>query len=178
MDYKCKVALIGDPKSAIVQAITKNSQGYFRKEYISTIGVSFFRIDLKVNNQPVYLQIWNILGVDPFTSVNNTSYLKGSHGAILAYDSTASDVSSKIQERLDAVIRYKDIPITIAFLENDWKQWEKDKKNNAYKLAEQLHCQYFVFSSENGENIDELTVPLSKIMMERIDRELKKNGQP
>merc|ERR1719483_462684 len=71
--------------------------------YISTIGVDFEIVTLKLNTQVVKLQIWDTAGQERFHNIT-TSYYRGAHAIMLVYDITSSqsfqNVSAKWLEQI------------------------------------------------------------------------------
>jgi Ras-related protein Rab-1A len=123
-DYLFKILLIGDSgvgKSCLLQRFSEDS---YSESFISTIGVDFKikTLDvegkvckLQVRGTPTALQhtngfraamqIWDTAGQERFRTIT-TSYYRGAHGIVVAYDVTDSESFAHVQQWLSEIDRY------------------------------------------------------------------------
>jgi small GTP-binding protein len=87
MIFKWKIAVLGDSSVGKTSLVRHYCEGAFREDYISTIGVSFLRKEISLENHQITLQIWDLGGQNIFSSVRN-NYLKGTHGSLILFDLT------------------------------------------------------------------------------------------
>eukprot|EP00892_Ulva_mutabilis_P011867 jgi/Ulvmu1/9052/UM005_0145.1 len=95
-DHIFKILLVGDTgvgKSALLLRFTQD-----RFDDLSpTIGVDFRMKFMDINSQRVKLTIWDTAGQERFRTLTS-SYYRGAHAIIFAYDVTRRDTFEAIQE--------------------------------------------------------------------------------
>ena len=72
-----------------------------------TIGVDFKIRTIEVDGKTVKLQIWDTAGQERFKTITS-SYYKGAHGIIVAYDLTDRDSFGKISDWMAEVDKHAD----------------------------------------------------------------------
>ncbi|KAJ3444902.1 ras-related protein rab-24 [Anaeramoeba flamelloides] len=97
-DQKCdyKIVLLGSSftgKSCLIQRFIHNSFDGHQKQ---TIGASFFKRTLKINNEIVTAGIWDTAGQERFDSLTKM-YYRGADAAILCYDITDEQSFEKLK---------------------------------------------------------------------------------
>jgi len=97
-----KVVLIGSVfvgKSSIAKNFLHNK---FNSQTESTIGCSFFRKQLTINNQTICLDIVDSAGSNRFHTLL-PMYIKGAHAVLLVYDITSLESFNKIDYLLSEI---------------------------------------------------------------------------
>lgn len=110
-DHLFKILLIGNAgvgKSAMMMRFTDDT---FCTSYLSTIGVDFKirtieRTTQDGRNQIFKLQIWDTAGQERFRNITST-YYRGVHGAIIAYDVTDLESFQAIESWIQELDKYK-----------------------------------------------------------------------
>lgn len=82
-----KICLLGDGGVGKTSLRERFLGKGFQSGYILTIGADFAVQDLNIDGQQYKFQIWDLAGQQRFEAVRKL-YYRGSHGAILVYDST------------------------------------------------------------------------------------------
>jgi len=60
--YKFKIVVGGDSSVGKTSLIRHFCEGFFRDAYLSTIGVSFLKKDIKLMDNEISFQIWDVGG--------------------------------------------------------------------------------------------------------------------
>lgn len=120
-----KICMLGSyavGKTSLVMRFTKN---IFSERYMTTIGVRILKKELRVEDEPTSLLLWDIHGEDSFQQIR-PSYLRGSSGYLLVVDGTRAATMEKaleIHERARATIG--DVPYLILLNKSDMRgDWE------------------------------------------------------
>ena len=85
-----KVCMLGSfavGKTSLVQRFVSSS---FPRKYQTTVGVMIDKRTVEIEDQEVYLMLWDIYGQDEFRKVQ-TSYLEDASGYFLVVDGTRRD---------------------------------------------------------------------------------------
>ena len=96
-----KILVIGNSasgKTSIVQRFVKNE---FSPEYKTTIAVDFSLKILKIEDNEIRLQLWDLMGQDSKVGGINKLFCRGASGALVL-----ADISN--QESLDNTVNWKD----------------------------------------------------------------------
>lgn len=100
-----KLLVIGDSgvgKSCLVTRFTKNC---FSPDHFNTIGVDFRLQKIEIDGREINLQIWDSAGYERFR-IMTSSYYKGAHGIIMAYDVTNKESFDHLNTWLKEVQLY------------------------------------------------------------------------
>lgn len=89
-DYLFKIVIVGKSgigKSSIMSRFTEDT---YTDSFITTIGVDFRLKTVKHSGKSVKLQLWDTAGQERFRTIT-TSYYRGAHAIIIAFDLTDVD---------------------------------------------------------------------------------------
>ena len=95
IDYIFKILVIGESgvgKTAILERYCEN---VFNESLLSTVGVDFKAKFLTVDGKTTKLQLWDTAGQEKFRNITS-SYYRGTHGCIVAYDVTDVNTFEKV----------------------------------------------------------------------------------
>lgn len=87
-DLLFRIIIVGDTgvgKSCLLMRLSENT---FNEQHNVTIGVEFGTKSLKIENNPVKLQIWDTAGQESFRSITRSFYRRAD-GVLLVFDATA-----------------------------------------------------------------------------------------
>jgi small GTP-binding protein len=165
MLFKWKISVLGDSSVGKTSLVRHFCEGYFKEDYISTIGVSFLRKEIKLGEHNVTLQIWDLGGQTIFSNIRN-NYLKGTHGALILFDLTEKSTLAHVQQWYDEVCStVGKIPLVIIGNKSDLPF--KDKIiEKADAMAKDLNSVFFKASAKTGENMNEIFLKLSQMIYE------------
>ncbi|MFX1536450.1 MAG: GTP-binding protein [Promethearchaeota archaeon] len=85
MVYQFKVVLIGDGTVGKTTLVKSFMGGEISDSYKPTLGADIGKNEIKVDDEKVILQLWDLSGQSAFEKVRSTFYL-GAVGAIAVYD--------------------------------------------------------------------------------------------
>ncbi len=176
MRYKWKVCILGDASVGKTSLVRHYCEGYFREDYLTTIGVSFLRkeINLNINNEndvPCVLNLWDLGGQTMFSTVRQ-EYLKGTDGAIILFDLTEKMTLSHLNNWYEDVVRsVGHIPTLIIGNKLDLINYNKNEEvpniiKKAQKLCSLLKIELFLTSAKTGFHMNEIFELLTKNMIE------------
>ncbi len=172
MIFKWKISVLGDPSVGKTSLVRHFCDGYFRENYLSTIGVSFLRKDLKIHDYQVTLQIWDVGGQSIFGGQLRENYLRGSHGSVILFDLTEKSTLMHVPEwyeNLSSVC--PNIPIILIGNKCDLPYKDRMIKR-AEKLAESFGAPLYITSAKTGENMLEVFYDLTKRIMKSSEIEM------
>lgn len=129
-------------------------ESIFSDNYLTTIGVKISKKIVEMKDVQVNLMIWDIEGVDIFTSLK-PSNLRGASGVILVLDGTRAnsvEIASDIHQTL--CVHLPNIPVVCLLnksdLTLDWKLGSADTLE-----LEKLGVKIIKTSAKTGENVEQ-----------------------
>jgi small GTP-binding protein len=173
MLFKWKISVLGDSSVGKTSLVRHFCEGFFREDYISTIGVSFLRKEIVIGEHNVTLQIWDLGGQTIFSNIRN-NYLKGTHGALILFDLTEKSTLAHVQQWYDEVANtVGKIPMIIIGNKSDLPF--KDKIiEKADSMAKELGGIFYKASAKTGENMAEIFQKISQMIFDNSQQQIAK----
>jgi small GTP-binding protein len=84
---KLKICLVGATGVGKTSLVTRYVRSVFQERYLTTIGVTIDRHDVRYDGRTTQLVIWDLSGEDEFQTVQ-LAYLRGAAGYVLVTDGT------------------------------------------------------------------------------------------
>ncbi len=171
---KFKICIFGDRGVGKTSLVNRYLTGVFKEHYKITIGADFFVKRLNLNGTKITLQIWDFAGEDRFKFIL-PSYIIGSSGCIFMFDITRFSSIKNLSDWMEVFHKGsktygKKIPIIMVGGKLDLDHKRSVISEHALELAEKNNfSDYIECSSKTGENIDDIFVRITKIMLEKED---------
>jgi small GTP-binding protein len=166
--YKFKIVVGGDPSVGKTSLIRHFCEGYFREAYLSTIGVSFLKKEIKLVNKDVVLQIWDVGGQQIFQAMR-PNYYKGAHGALLLFDVTNVSTLVHCTDWYDEIRRARPkIPIYLCGNKIDLPYDKKDLEMRAESLVTRLPMNLTWTSAKTGTGMNVMFESIAQDMIKEV----------
>lgn len=165
--YNFKVVLLGEGCVGKTSIVLRYVEDKFNPQHISTLQASFLTKKVNLDNgNKVQLNIWDTAGQERFHALGPI-YYRGSHGAILVYDITDQDSFQKVKNWVKELKRMlgSEIILTIAGNKIDLEEQRTVPEDDAITYAESVGAHYFETSAKTNDNVDELFMELTKLMV-------------
>lgn len=175
-DYLFKIILVGNADIGKTSMLSRFVDDVYSENYVSTIGVDFKIKMLEVNKKDIKMQIWDTAGQDRFRTITST-YYRGSHGIVIAFDITDKESFSNINTWLAEVNRYVNDPQIIYMLigcKSDLEAKRVIPYETAAEYAENNGMLYFEISAKTGKNID---IAFESLTVNMIAKSENKNNR-
>ena len=151
-DLFAKVEVVGDlevGKTSILKRLTKNE---FSQEYNPTLGYEFSPYLVKINNQIIKLQIWDMCGNDNYRSILLNLYRNASVG-ILVYSVCSRKSFNNLENWIEQLKKYALPGSKIILLGN--KSDDEENREVSYEegkeICEKNNLEFFMeVSAKNG----------------------------
>jgi len=174
MPLKYKVCVFGDGGVGKTTLVNRYLTGFFKSDYKITLGADFYMKKLELDQKQITLQIWDFAGEERFRFLL-PRYVEGSNGAIFMYDITRYSSVNNIHDWLNIFKQgFESQEITIPLimvggkLDLDFKRTVQ--REEAFGLARKNKFDNFIeCSSKTGENVEELFIKISQMMMDKSD---------
>lgn len=169
-DYLFKLLLIGDSGVGKSCLLLRFSDDTYTDSYISTIGVDFKIRTVEMDGKTVKLQIWDTAGQERFRTITS-SYYRGAHGIIIAYDTTDLKSFENITSWLAEVDRYGSETVVkiLAGTKSDMVDKRQVMLADAQAFADASNMVLVETSARRNERVEELFMTLTAML---------KNGRP
>jgi small GTP-binding protein len=149
-----KVLISGEGGVGKTTLMYRYIEGTFRVDTRMTIGVEFHLKELDIEDQKLYLQIWDFGGQDRFRFLLK-NYAKG---ALLLFDLTRPITLQKLDEWVD-ICRSDDpnIPIILIGSKSDLSKYAMIQDGFIKELKEKYNIfDYVKVSSKSGQNVSQV----------------------
>lgn len=167
MIFKWKVSILGDPSVGKTSLVRHYCEGYFKENYLSTIGVSFLRKEVNIDGNQITLQLWDLGGQSIFGGQLRENYLRGSHGVLILFDLTAPATFAHVQQWYDEVSGVcPKIPTIIIGNKSDLP-YKDNIKTKSEKLSQTLSAPFFQTSAKTGDKMIDVFEKITRMIMEQ-----------
>jgi len=159
MTLKKKIVLIGQSgvgKTSLVNQFVNES---FSDNYLTTVGVSIKKKNLRLNDQNISLIIWDIAG-DLSAGTTYDNYIKGAAGILLVADGTnSSSIDYAISKERANHPSISDIPKILIMNKSDLEEeWKAD-------LHEISDIKTFKTSAKTNHNVEKAFEAISTLII-------------
>lgn len=170
--YNFKVVLLGEGCVGKTSIVLRYVEDKFNPQHISTLQASFLTKKLTLENDTkVQLNIWDTAGQERFHALGPI-YYRGSHGAILVYDITDQDSFQKVKNWVKELKRMlgSEIILVIAGNKLDLEEQRTVMEDDAISYAESVGAHYFETSAKTNDNVEEVFVELTRLMVQHAQQ--------
>ena len=159
MDYDktCQILLLGDMAVGKTCLINRYTNGVFKEEYTSTVGIDFYTKPEEINNKTVQVKIWDTVGQERFRALT-PSFLRNAEGVVIVFDVTSQDSFDNVKGWINSIksnIGENVIPIIIVGNKIDMENMREISKEDGSKTASENGYKYFETSAKTGKGVDE-----------------------
>ena len=158
MPIKVKLCVLGDSSVGKTSLIRHYTEGFFKENYLSTIGVEFNRKTIELNEETVSMTIWDIGGQTLWAAVRS-NYLKGAQGILLMFDLTNKSSLSHIRDWYMDVTQVlgEKIPLYVIGNKSDL-EYNPNIGTIAKDLCSKLRkdIQFYITSAKEGTNMQDV----------------------
>jgi small GTP-binding protein len=177
MPVKIKLCVLGDPSVGKTSLIRHYCEGYFKENYLSTIGVEFNRktmtIEFDGESKQVIMTIWDIGGQTLWAAVRG-NYLNGAQGILLLFDLTNRASLSHIRDWYMDVTHVlgDEVPLSIIGNKSDL-EFNPNVENIGHELCNQLrpNLRCYTTSAKNGTNMEQVFEEIAIDILSKIKEE-------
>lgn len=146
-------------------------EGRFDANTRLTIGVEFFLKELTVDDDSIFLQIWDFGGQERFRFLLS-NYAKGAKGALLLFDLTRPLTLNTLEEWVN-ICRSDDPDLPILLIGSKADLEEMIRVNE--ELIESLKTEFNFFdyvriSSKTGENVNEVFEKIARVIVNHVKK--------
>jgi small GTP-binding protein len=173
-----KVVLLGDSRVGKTSLITRKAHGEPQLDTKATVGCQCNDLCLVVGKRQVNIQVWDTAGQEMYRALVPV-YLRGTHAAILVYDTTDKDSFQSLPEwwsLLDETIS-PTTPLFVVANKIDLVDAQEVSHDLGKQFAETHKASFHLVSALNGAGVDELfqdiAAGLLKFRDDRVDTEAK-----
>jgi small GTP-binding protein len=167
-----KICLIGDFAVGKTSLVHRFVYDRFDDKYISTIGVKVSRKVVMVPHDAshsvikVSLLIWDLAGSQEFHSLQS-SYLRGTSGAILVCDLTRPATLDSIPRYIDSLQRVvDDAQLVVAGNKADLADQRCIAEEAVAQTASALNAPYYFTSAKEGNQVETLFRRMAKALVD------------
>ncbi len=165
-DYLFKLIVIGDTNTGKSCLLNRFADDSYSNDFISTIGVDFKVKTIEIDGKIIKTQIWDTAGQDRFRSITS-SYYRGAHGIIIAFDITNKKSFYNIEKWMKDVEKFgSDASIKMIIgTKSDLTKDRKVSEEEIQLLADRLDIRYIETSAKDNSNVNEVFVNISNELL-------------
>ncbi|MHA1341505.1 MAG: Rab family GTPase [Promethearchaeota archaeon] len=166
MEYVMKICLLGDGAVGKTSLVYRFIENRFSTNFKSTLGVNLLKKKLKIDDDDVSVQIWDLGGQEAYKKLRRL-YLEGSQGALVVFDKT----NHKSFENLDDWVNsfkdsQQDAPMVLIGNKIDLKDEITVTEEEAKEYAQKNNMKYISTSAKTGEKVEDAFKSLIKKIIE------------
>jgi small GTP-binding protein len=164
MIFRWKIAVVGDPSVGKTSLIRRFVTGAFSESYLSTIGVTFLRKELTLEQDvQANMQVWDLGGQSIFANMR-TNYLRGTNGALIVFDLTQKTTLAHVQQWVDEVNGVVGhVPLIIIGNKSDLP-YKDSIVEHAQAIAQNLQFPFMKTSAKTGDQMEEAFFTIARNM--------------
>jgi len=169
-----QLIIVGESCVGKTSLLYKYTQGTFREQYLSTIGLEYFTSEENVNGINVKVKIWDTAGQEEYKSLTK-NYFHNSDGIVVVYDVSLKSSFDKVQEWINSIQEYSDKNVQIVLVGNKIDLEREVSKEEGEKFAESFEIPFFETSAKEDDSIKNVM----KKLIENIinNKDLTKKGE-
>lgn len=156
IDYKFKIAIIGDPGAGKTSLVLRFTDNAFRRTYIPTLGVHVSDKIFKINDSVIQLVLWDIAGQKKFDTLRHQFYM-GSDAVFIIFDLTNPKSFESVPNWFTDVqrqLKNRTLNGFIAGNKMDLNERRNIGTEDASNLANSFNLGYIETSALSGENVE------------------------
>jgi len=168
-DYLFKLLVIGDSGVGKSWLLVRFTEGFFKDDYATTIGVDFKVKTLEQDGRKVKLQIWDTAGQERFRTIVS-SYFRGAHGVLIVYDVTNRKSFNNVKCWLEEIHKYapEDVNRLLVGTKSDLSLERAVSYDEGKELAESLVIPFIETSAKNADNVEAAFLTLAQDVTQRV----------
>ncbi len=158
--FRRKICLLGDAAVGKTSLIKRYVEDKFDDKYIVTLGTKVTMRELVVQGSEkdpsvkVTLMIWDILGQREYKRLQ-TSFYKGSNGALVVADSTRRETLESINGWILSLFNtVGKVPVLILLNKSDLTDQSAISPAEVDDIAKKYETSFLTTSAKTGENVD------------------------
>ena len=170
-DYLLKYIIIGDQAVGKSNLLLRYTQGEFKNEYQTTIGVEFGAKNANINNKLYRIQIWDTAGQEQFRSITR-AYYKNSVCALAVYDISNKDSFNNVSSWIDDCKNQSPKTIYMILVGNkvDLEDKREVSTEEGQELADKYGIEFYESSAKTGKNVEEIFLNSANEIDKRINQ--------
>lgn len=169
-----KVIVVGDAGVGKTSLARRYTTGQFDESYLFTLGVDFFTKQLKLNNSPVKLVVYDTGGQERFDFIRGL-YFEGAAGAIIAYDVTDRQSFERIDHWVQQIFqRCEGIPLLLVACKIDLKDQRVVATDEGKTRSKKENMTFIESSAKDDVHVNDIFESLAK----QILASFEKSGKP
>lgn len=172
-----KILTLGDASVGKTCIILRYAEDDFPKTTMPTIGIEYKTKMIKINNQPLKLQIWDTAGQERYHKILASTFYRRANGIVLVYDLTSPASFGHVENWMKQIRQKADPGIEIVLVGNKLDLVSEQDFTQGRDMAASFGIPFFTVSAKSGANIAEVFRTLTDMIIAHNPKLLNLNPQ-
>lgn len=168
--YQFRLIMIGQSTVGKSSILRQFKEGEYFPDISLTVGVDFHAKMIRVDGQPIKLQMWDTAGQDRFRAIVK-AYYRNAVGGLLVFDITSRDSFASLEEWHEEVMKYAEPHKPVFVLvgnKDDQARQRQVTREEGLQFARSHQMEYIETSAKSGHNVEETFQMLSQRILQMV----------
>ncbi len=167
-EFVIKICLLGDAGVGKTSLVYRFIENRFSRDFKSTLGVNLLKKNVKINDDDVSAQIWDLGGQQAYKKLRKL-YLEGAQGALMVFDVTSQTSFDNLEDWKNSLLEVRgEVPFILIGNKIDLEANQVISEKQAKAFANSIDVPLLLTSAKTGESVEEAFKELIGLIVDEM----------